>query len=112
MSYNNSYAVNNGNSNGYAAQHYAQGQGQVPTPRSHGSTPVPTPGAGTPVSAQPGQQGKGAPVTNNAKVQPLLCSGHTRPVTHLQFSNMCVQPSSPLPCHPQRLAPVQEGIIY
>lgn len=24
------------------------------------------------------------------KVQPLLCSGHTRPVTHLQFSNVCV----------------------
>lgn len=22
------------------------------------------------------------------KVQPLLCSGHTRPVVHLQFSNM------------------------
>jgi hypothetical protein len=25
-----------------------------------------------------------------AKVQPLLCSGHTRPVTHLQFSNQYV----------------------
>lgn len=28
------------------------------------------------------------PSTNNPKVQPLLCSGHTRPVTHLQFSNI------------------------
>jgi serine-threonine kinase receptor-associated protein len=24
------------------------------------------------------------------KIQPLLCSGHTRPVTHLQFSNKYV----------------------
>jgi serine-threonine kinase receptor-associated protein len=31
-----------------------------------------------------------AAATPNVKVQPLLCSGHTRPVPHLQFSNLCV----------------------
>ncbi|GFZ46465.1 hypothetical protein JCM24511_04712 [Saitozyma sp. JCM 24511] len=36
-----------------------------------------------------GLNGNGAgPVGNSAKVQPLLCSGHTRPVVHLQFSNL------------------------
>jgi serine-threonine kinase receptor-associated protein len=30
------------------------------------------------------------PAGNNIKVQPLLCSGHTRPVVHLQFSNLWV----------------------
>ena len=28
--------------------------------------------------------------TMSTKMQPLLCGGHTRPVTHLQFSNQCV----------------------
>jgi hypothetical protein len=32
----------------------------------------------------------GAANGGGLKVQPLLCSGHTRPVTHLQFSNLCV----------------------
>jgi serine-threonine kinase receptor-associated protein len=30
----------------------------------------------------------GGSATPTVKVQPLLCSGHTRPVVHLQFSNM------------------------
>jgi serine-threonine kinase receptor-associated protein len=43
----------------------------------------------TPTNANAGANGNPAgPVGNNPKVQPLLCSGHTRPVVHLQFSNM------------------------
>lgn len=37
---------------------------------------------------QSGQTGPAGPTSNNARVQPLLCSGHTRPVVHLQFSNL------------------------
>ena len=48
-------------------QHLGGGR---PPSRNLAPTPAQTPG--------------GAPV----KVQPLLCSGHTRPVVHLQFSNM------------------------
>ena len=50
-------------------QHLGLGGGRPPS-RNLAPTPAQTPG--------------GAPV----KVQPLLCSGHTRPVVHLQFSNM------------------------
>lgn len=49
-------------------------------------------GSGRPPSRNlaptPAQTAGGAPV----KVQPLLCSGHTRPVVHLQFSNMYAHP--------------------
>ena len=43
-------------------------------PMSNPHTPEPPPGSAANGGA--------------VKVQPLLCSGHTRPVTHLQFSNM------------------------
>jgi hypothetical protein len=52
------------------------------------SQATPQAGAGRPPSRNlaptPAQTAGGGPV----KVQPLLCSGHTRPVVHLQFSNM------------------------
>ena len=46
---------------------------------SHSHTPIP----GLSNSHTPEPQANGG-----VKVQPLLCSGHTRPVVHLQFSNM------------------------
>lgn len=37
------------------------------------------------------QQQSGGANGGQVKVQPLLCSGHTRPVVHLQFSNLLVK---------------------
>lgn len=39
---------------------------------------------------QHANNGNGVAMQSNqqVKVQPLLCSGHTRPVVHLQFSNL------------------------
>ena len=69
------------------------GSSATPGSRSAASTPVSV-NLSTPQSIHPQNPGQGQgqghamPSTNNPKVQPLLCSGHTRPVTHLQFSNM------------------------
>ena len=49
------------------------GYSQTPTPEPNGYA-----------NGNANGNGNGAGV----KVQPLLCSGHTRPVVHLQFSNL------------------------
>lgn len=55
---------------------------------SHSRTPEPLYGPNsTGAGPAPGQTTPLPP-----KAQPLLCSGHTRPVVHLQFSNMYVGP--------------------
>lgn len=102
MSYNNHISYTNGQNGNYNNNTNNNNNGYngyvPPASRSLGPSPVPTPGPGTPGSTfslqrDIGGGGSGAdpaagPMTNNAKVQPLLCSGHTRPVTHLQFSSM------------------------
>ena len=66
-------SYSNGGSHSRTPEPYYNQNQQTPSQlpnRNLNHTPAQTPG--------------GAPV----KVQPLLCSGHTRPVVHLQFSNM------------------------
>lgn len=59
---------------------------------SQSRTPEPLAGlnGGGPGAALGGEQTTPLP----PKAQPLLCSGHTRPVVHLQFSNMSVHVAS------------------
>jgi serine-threonine kinase receptor-associated protein len=70
--------------------------GYRPSPSPHGglSASRPHSGAQTPDPLhQNGSSNGNGTATNGqgqVKVQPLLCSGHTRPVVHLQFSNLSV----------------------
>ncbi|RXK36050.1 serine-threonine kinase receptor-associated protein [Tremella mesenterica] len=73
--------------------------GQYRNPYSHTPTPEPmgnangqgymNPGPGlSGMTGLPNGNGNNGGNVPGVKVQPLLCSGHTRPVVHLQFSNL------------------------
>ncbi|WVN88960.1 uncharacterized protein L203_104175 [Cryptococcus depauperatus CBS 7841] len=71
----------------FAPSHPQQGYAQASTKQlvAQGQ-----PRSAPPLQQPQQQQGQAsqAAVPDQIKVQPLLCSGHTRPVTHLQFSNL------------------------